>query len=510
VKVYPYTEELLAFCLANDYTSPTVIRKKKHFDFFIKYFGPLGLKAKTIVVEEKYISKDYLHDHANYYAFCFENYPKYCRRLHFFDNAFTEAEFETELLRDDNDIDAEISKHYLGFIVVKPIPLNIVGFTLLRTYGRLQSFEHRHFWGIRKYKVHLFGKRLQIDSLAFQEQDHVLAACATTSIWTVLNKVSGEHYHVLRSPSQITKDADQTSTDGSRLFPNKGLSVLQICQAILNSGMVSEVHLGTPHDGVKFKVCNHETIKEIIRAYSGAGVPIIIIAQVPFEGVAKTHSFTASGFMDSDMEIQPAVEGPNFVAQRMQKLYVHDDQWGPFVRLTFSSDGYGVTTPWTNDNGEPAYISALIVPLFPKVRICYQEVRLLVIGIDGLFKSLFPASEEGSLAWDIRLKFSEEVKADVRASDLEQQKKVKFITTSLPKYVWVASVYKGDRHLLDFVFDATSMADAMIGLKVICYLKGFEMFVVQLIDSCYYNAVSFIQHQLAEDYVAFIKKELAE
>jgi hypothetical protein len=95
--------------------------------------------------------------------------------------------------------------------------------------------------GVRNYTIHLFGNVLTIESLAFQEQDTVLAACATTAIWTMLNKASVDFHTILKSPSQITKDADNLSFDGSRLFPNKGLNLLQICQAIYNSGLESEI-----------------------------------------------------------------------------------------------------------------------------------------------------------------------------------------------------------------------------------------------------------------------------
>ena len=92
--VKQFSEENLASSLSNKYTPPGIIAQKDHFKYFKDYFSAEGLNAKTIVEEETYISKDFLHDHASYYAFCFETYPKFCKRIHFFDNSFDETEFK--------------------------------------------------------------------------------------------------------------------------------------------------------------------------------------------------------------------------------------------------------------------------------------------------------------------------------------------------------------------------------------------------------------------------------
>src|SRR6218665_1183903 len=283
VEIFKYSEDTLAIALSNKYTPPEVIAQKNHFLYLKNYLSDDEMGAKTIVIEENYISKDFLHDYASYYSLCFEVYPKFCRRVHFFRNNFDLDRFNEVIVGQELD-NKDFWEHYLGFVVIKPIPVTVLGYTVLKTYSNTGSFDNRNFWGTRNYKVHLFGNEIDINSLAFQEQDSVLSACATTAIWSMLNKAAIDFHTILKSPSQITKDADNTSLDGSRLFPNKGLNLLQICQAILNSGLVSEIkqpNFVANHFGNQINIVNNQYLKKILNAYSPIGIPIILIINVP-------------------------------------------------------------------------------------------------------------------------------------------------------------------------------------------------------------------------------------
>lgn len=75
----PYTADNLANALSGNFpgnkskifTTSDEVKEKKHFAYFSEYLGmEEGVKAKTIVIEHEYISKDYLVDYAAYYASC--------------------------------------------------------------------------------------------------------------------------------------------------------------------------------------------------------------------------------------------------------------------------------------------------------------------------------------------------------------------------------------------------------------------------------------------------------
>ena len=476
VNLLPYSADNLAVSLSNDYTPPRVIASKSHFIYLKGYLSHSDMNAQIIVIENNYVNKDFLHDYTNYYSLCFKNYHKFCKRVHFFSKSYTSEEIQNIIVDQENE-HKDFWDAYLGFIVVKPIPVTVIGYTVLKTFIGGRDFASRNFWGLRPYKVHLFGNEVNFSSLAFQEQDSVLAACATTAIWVMLNKASINVDTVLKSPSQITKDADNVSFDGSRLFPNrKGLSIIQICRAIQNSGLVSEIKSdnfllrdinGNPIDSIV--TCKH--IKKILSAYSPIGIPIILIIKVPSGIDYGYHAITVSGYKQKPpVDIPPGTE-VSWLSPNIEKFYAHDDQWGPFVRIEFVND-IELHTPWTEyDIGKrPTYTTSIIVPLFPKIRIAYEDIEAIVLGLDTILTLFFNTKIVSDLIWDIKIDFSENYKLSIKQSSLDTKDKLKIMTDSLPKYMWIASCYIGQHKIMEFTFDATDVVSGMIGIDVISYL----------------------------------------
>jgi hypothetical protein len=475
VQIIPYSEAALSETLANKYTPPEVIVAKNHYKYLIEYLGVNGLKAETIVIEENYISKDFLHDYVSYYALCFERYPKFCKRVHFFSCSFSEEQFSTIILGKESETQ-DLWNTYLGFIVVKPIPVTVIGYSVLKTYSQSQSFDSRNFWGVRNYKVHFYGKEIELQSLAFQEQDSVLSACATTAIWAMLNKASVDFHTILKSPSQITKDADNLSHDGSRLFPNKGLNLLQICQAILNSGLVSEIKqdnylLKNANGETTAKIVSNKYLKKILNAYSSIGIPVILVVNVPNGEYYGLHAITISGYKQKSPNAIPPQPETSWLSNNIEKIYAHDDQWGPFARIDFQNEAE-LITPWTLllANGSPTYVTNIVVPLYPKIRISYENIEAIVLGLDTILSLFLGEQLIADLVWDIKIQFSEDYKFSIKNSTLDSSEKLNRLTKSLPKYIWDATCYIGENKVFEFTFDATDVNSGMIGEDFICYL----------------------------------------
>lgn len=515
MQILTFSNDNLALALSNDYTSPEVISSKNHFKFLQNYLGNSGLNTQTILVEEDYVSKDYLHDYATYYALCFEKYPKFCKRIHFFGNEFDNKAISKILL--DQEQDEEFWKNYLGFVVVKPIPFTIIGYTVLKTYNNGSGFNSRNFWGTREYRVHLFGNEIKFDSLAFQEQDSVLSACATTAIWSMLNKASVDYYTKLKSPNEITKDADRTSLDGSRLFPNKGLNVLQICKAIENSGLVSEVK--PPNQMVNypelnlgsFNVLTNEYTKKVLNAYSPIGIPIILVIKVPNGGGYGLHAITVSGFIQNPPKAILPKNEVSWLSKNIDKFYAHDDQWGPFARIEFDGD-HKLKTPWSDfdPRKNPTFITNIIVPLYPKVRISYEDIEFLVLGIDAFLTLFFGDLILNDLVWDVKIEFGNNFKTSVKQTELEGDTKIEFLTRSLPRYLWVASCYSGDFKLFDFTFDATDIKSGMIGNGILCYFPEIEPKLKQYLITNRAYLEQLFRHNSKKNYIDFFIENLKD
>lgn len=478
VDILPFTGDNLALALSNKYTKAEAIKLKHQFDYLQGYLGAQGLNAMSIVMEEKYISKDFLHDYAAYYAFCFEEYSKVCRRVHFFKTTITE-DLINRLILDNGDIPESFWDNYLGFIVVKPLPTTVIGYTILKNYNSSNPRDDRYFWGLREYKMHVFGHEIKFESLAFQEQDSVLAACATTAIWCMLNKAAMNTHTILKSPSEITKDAGNTSSDGSRLFPNSGLSVEQICQAIYNSGLVTDlkqpdIQIPNPNGGLIECVSNQYT-KKILNAYRPLGTPIILVVNVPLENDFGYHAIAVSGFNQGP--VSPVARTPeiSWVSDNINRIYAHDDQHGPFVRIDLQNEG-DLKTPWTDLHAQnwPTTVNQIVIPLFPKVRIAYEDIEAVVHGLDRILSLFFDSRNLYDLVWDIKIDFSENFKSGLKIAALDDGLIIQKLTSSYPKYIWIATCYIGTHKILEFLFDATGLNNGMIAIDLIFYMPDTE------------------------------------
>ena len=71
------------------------IERRSHSQYFEEYFDKL--QAKTILIENEYVDRDFLEDFSAYYVRCFSRYERFCVRLHFFTCGFSAQDF-TRLL----------------------------------------------------------------------------------------------------------------------------------------------------------------------------------------------------------------------------------------------------------------------------------------------------------------------------------------------------------------------------------------------------------------------------
>jgi hypothetical protein len=358
-----------------------LLKEKKFFQYgfmyLFKYLKDLG--CKTIVVEKNYIDKNYLIDYTKYYARCFVDYPKKCKRIHFFNTPFSEKNFLSLIKQEDSSSLSlgELNESYLGFSVVRPLPETIIGRTVLRTYDK-----HNNgfcFRSVRDYNVNLFGLPLVVkQSLAHQEQDTVTAACATSALWSAFNKT----YELFEkgqppSPSEIT-DFALEYTYGSRPITSKGLSLDQMCQAIHKFGFEPHV-TSMEEDGALVPILSH------IYSYVNGEIPVILIVKPERAGL---HAITINGYCFKDKpsikrETDRASEKKycRLKGRRISEFFVHDDQFGPFAKMKAIKGthkcpvNFDIPIPWGTKSfwGKITPI-AIIVPLYPKIRVGFLSV----------------------------------------------------------------------------------------------------------------------------------------
>jgi hypothetical protein len=501
-EVYPYSIEKLAELLsARSLAPPRVVADKLHRTYFEGYFG--DLKALTILVENHYIDRDFLEDYAAYYVRCFRRYKRFCSRLHFFWNEFEGADIEALLEGNPKGrLTQEIlQEHYLGFVVVKPLPQTIIGRTCLKTYP--EDHGRRSYPIVRVYEAHPFGIRLGVNSLAFQEQDQVAAACATSALWSVFQGTGKLFQHPIPSPVEITRAATEDFPLETRSLPNHGLTLPQIAHAIQSVGL----------EPLLVRASNEYILNSTAYAYVRGGIPLVLgvdLANIDEHSdhslhgkVFGQHALAITGYSLGRSAPEPEPKSGFLLrACRMDKLYAHDDQVGPFARLVWdgrpvwsasataseSSNGKeeefpSLTTSWRRTDAIPGEVRALpfalITPLYHKIRIPFQQVHDLTLTLDVLlwrYRATWPFT--GRLEWDIFLTTVSDLKASLRSNGVLTGPRLReSLVDEMPRFLWRAIANSESRPVVELLFDATDIEQGCIFFKAIEYDLAFSLYL---------------------------------
>ena len=204
------------------------------------YLESLG--CRTIVHERHYIDRHYMDDFALFYSRSLRNYPNSGQRLHFFASDFDDDRWHGFVRRaNDGNRDAvarELAAHYLGFMVVRPLPSSPIGRTVLKVDHSIgPDGQHRVFPAVRRYAVTLAGLSLSVNGLGFQQQDQGVSACATIALWSALQRTAPLEGLSSPTPAQITEAASRYMLPEGRALPSQGLRFEQLCEAVRAAGL---------------------------------------------------------------------------------------------------------------------------------------------------------------------------------------------------------------------------------------------------------------------------------
>ena len=488
--VLEYSEEnLLNIFSKASKAEKHVVESKSHLTFFYGYFGEIG--AKTIVIEHDYIDHDYLDDYAEYYVRCFKDYSRKCTRLHFFKNEFTHEELNFHIIdkKEDKLNQNILQNNYLGFIVVKPLPITIIGRTCLTTY---EHDGRRYFPIVRTYHVNLYGLKLEVrKSLAFQEQDTAVAACATSALWSVFQGTGLLFHHAIPSPSEITHLATDNTSRDSRAFPSNGLRAIEMAQAI------KAVKLEPHH----IRVSNEYLLKTTLYAYLRAGIPLLLGFDIYSSSDSRLmgkHAVAITGYSLGGASTTPITTGtPHIHATRIDKIYVHDDQVGTFARMEFDGERvipnteeqpclFSISTSWGGEGRHRAVPDILLIPLYNKIRIPFETIHDLIFAFDDVLRQLSPYSNEiipQQLEWDIYLTTVNELKSSIRRDGILPDVAHKVLFACLPKYIWRAQATFDKNKFIDLFFDATDIEQGCIFLSAIDYSTLLKPYISTIMEN---------------------------
>ncbi len=396
--------------------------------YLIRYLADLD--AKTCVLEARYVDKDYLVDYQKFYSRSFDEEKRFTERIHFFVEEFSKTRFEESL--EYNDIEY-LRKSYLGFVVIRPIKgsdrKRLIGRTLLNTYSDKKGSEKRVF--IRgNYDVSLFGIPLSVSSLPFQVQDQGVSACATIALWTALHPLADTYGIQRLSPAEITELSTSFPSE-YRNFPSSGLNWGQMISC------VKSMELDVETINVE-NIDDDDIILTAIKAYVKAELPLIGALKLTKENnPPEYHAVTISGYQCNNNG-------------KLTELYAHDDQIGPYNRVTPGGSFKRWKNEW-NDRDYKVSLEKLLIPIYPKIRLPfariyprYLEIKERVINDYG-----------DDFDFELYLTTIRKYKEFLLESTLKEKRKI--LIKSLPRFLWVLRAYYEGKPLKDIVFDGTAI-----------------------------------------------------
>jgi hypothetical protein len=301
------------------------------------------LKAKTIIEESVYFDRDYLAEFLAYYGSSSAGYANYCKRVHFFSEELT-----IDDLRLASSGAVEFVKKfldsYLGFTVIRPTRNAPLGRTVVKWYiDQLADSTPRVTEPSRKYYCHLAGINLEVDGLAWQQQDTGVSACATVALWTILHSSAFSDHTAIPTTPEITRRAHLTSSLGSRVFPSEGLTLYQIGEAIKESGLAPLVchgdtkHTYTDNTGMHKTTMafSRKRFSSIVAPLIRSGYPVLIGGYL--DGVGM-HASCVVAFRDNQSTSNHPASETYLQDEGIEYFYIHDDNIGPAVRFKVMSD----------------------------------------------------------------------------------------------------------------------------------------------------------------------------
>lgn len=492
------------------------VSDKTQLNYLCNYLEVGHISAKTIVVEDEYVDRHYLEDYSEYYARCFPSHPRKCSRVHFFSNTFDEPQFISALEHSKKSFFKELSAGYIGFAVIRPIPHTFLAKLCLKRYDELIHNTKCKLIA-KKHRVSLFGITLEVESAAFLEQDKVVSACATSALWMFFNASDQVVNGSLPSPSAITKSATGSAYDGARTFPTTGLSPPQVARSLKYFGFEPMiVELGP--DG--------EELKEIIYGYINNNIPVLIAGSVykKRKNGSSTHEgkhlICALGYGLANKHSVTDIGEMQLVSHSIEKIYVHDDRYGPYVRVStnpieFDFDGNrlcGLELSLHEIDETDYFVPDMaIIGLYHKVRLTYFDIRDMCDAfflhlrvsksrIDSLLsegrcsvaedKAHFEITSETiahflNSTCEITLTSNTQIKEELRSGKLfatfnGAATKSNCLLHSMPRYIWRCRVWRREEESLedqlftDILFDATEVAQGQVLVGYISYNNKAE------------------------------------
>ncbi len=277
----------------------------------IRHLRILG--AKSYVIEDPYIDRDYSADYLHFYARTFRTHARHCKRAHFFTEDVSPLLHKARSTEQLHQLREFASSSYCGFCVIRPLRTAPIGRTVLRANVRGRQDMEATVTCRAEFNANLLGIDLQVTGSAYIQQDTRVGACAQVAIWAGMRHMHARHGYNWMSVADITRLAAPTVADEATSLPagSEFLHTERMLRAIGEAGYQP--------------LCFRGNIAAAILPYVESGIPVILGLTI---GPKVGHAVTVIGRVFA-MQAQPTGSAIDYVPAYV----VHDDQAGPYMSL---------------------------------------------------------------------------------------------------------------------------------------------------------------------------------
>ena len=425
----------------------------------IKLCSIIGDCAKSVIVEDNYVDKDYKSMLSAHYSKIFAPTDKTVVRLLLFNS-------DIRFSHDLNEIDTRHQEHFIGYLTCYYVGYEIIGRTLLDP----NKLGHNHRLCSTDFTCYFLGSRLNVRGFPYIQQDTNVMACAQASIWMMMRYMS-TRYHEYKEfyPADIL-NADTDFSRG-RHIPSSGLTLHQMSNVMTHLGFYPIVRI--------IEAGKEDIFHESLYKYVESGIPIVVGMN------SRQHAIVLLGHTNeydvniSEPDIQAVLAKKGYIpSYYFLKAYVcHNDAWLPYEiipKQKYSSGPkmYQVAgCSFKYDEMKVEDISVMVVPLYEKIFLEGSPVENKAWTIlNDNYLGIVPTLDKASIKYKIDgplilrtyltssrayKEFKKRKGTDVVASIYRQ--------TSMSKFIWIVEftvekLYnsKDPKIFGEILFDATA------------------------------------------------------
>lgn len=408
------------------------------------------LSCQTVVFESDYVDEVYQDEYSVFYSKAFKSYPDRCTRLHFFSCRIPKrvrTNFE------------QYSKFYLGFMVLRPTDLQRVGRTILKP--QVANPDTDFINCVVPFNAHIMGQRFSVQAMPFIQQDTQVGSCAQASLWMLSRYMSKRFGNRRFMPSEINEFAKAKLGLGRHLPAENGLNMSQMLEALESMGFSAVAYMRNSIDQfsrhietayplekdakgkVTFASLNRQRtakLADVAYRYIESGFPVVFgTSNHALVGIGHKYEYNANA--------QVAIE-------RIPAFYVNNDNCGCYREMPI----FGPCNEYEFDK-----VNSLIAVTPREATLRGESAEDMARTSIENFLTTIPDQNKPETYADILVRmrpdfspwfsqleyrtfmlesvaFQEDIRAQMRARELDRKVAEKLLRLDYPRYIWLTEV----------------------------------------------------------------------